>query len=704
MSGLQLGQQIGAMMPDTAGGNFAKGMFDPLSNLGAGVSYMAEGKVGKGLLSLLPGVGTYLQGRDKDEEDARIKATIEAQKKAQYIEATRQSSMTDLQNYIPTNNISMYPDGGTINPVPNTYIVNKSKVTKMVNGEPTTQLIDKYDTLVGQDYGYWGENLQGVNIPPAFQIDKNGKLIVVKSPNMVPIKANGGPINQSPTMILSNADIVKFSSMPRMHDALGEAKKLGATDNDLMRIAKMKYWIDGKTTDTNVNPDDTYMYNLIYNIPASEGIGRQRIPMKANGGPIPPMNIPVSGNPMTQGATQVTTPAGSTAGHHETGQNIPIVNANGQTQAIAEPGEVVADDLIISKRNGLAQEYTAIDNKKKELMAKIEVAKTPEARNGLTRSIEFLNKELERVKGEQEAISAQQQQQQQPQQGQVPVAGNGYDGLGSYDPLTNNISIPGYTPNQGYGLNTPSGYMSIDGNQPTYITDPNQNPNVFASNTSNSSDTPSTPFNWSGALSTAKQIGGYLLPSIMNYKNQAIMQKSMDEIANYKPTLNKINYIEPDYQVGDQVAAINNNFATMNGIADKVSNPLTASSVLASAGADRAQKLNEVYGAKNRADAETYARNTMMGNQVSAQNTSIMNQDSAMKLENRLGLNNAQINLNNTTVSNIQTMIQEGNLNEKDKLTLRLAMQQLNQYGVVDRKLLPDLEKLRISVPAHAVK
>jgi len=697
MAGLQLGKMVGDMMPDTNAGNTLKGVFDPMANVGAGIAYMSEGKIGKGLASLIPGIGTYMQGKDADAREAEIKAITDARAKASYVEAVRSASMNDLQNYTPTNNISMYPDGGVISDStvrPNQYKVIKSRVPKLDEfGNPTGRFITRNDTVFLQDTGTWGENLQAKDIPQQFIVDSNGKLIVNPVTMSTPKMSNGGKINSKPVMVLSNNDITKFGSMKSMSDALEAGRKLGATDHDLMRIAKMKYWIDGQSVGVNIDPMNTNMKNLIY---------KDQTPTMPNGGrlnsPITPMGgrqdfSPVSGDPMTQGATTITTPAGSTAGRHETGQNVPVLNNNGQPVAIGEPGEVVVDDLIISKRNGLAQKYIAIDNQKQALLAKMDKAKTPEARAGLTRSITFYDKQLESIKAEQETLA------QQPQQQQIPVAANGMYGLGDYQ-LQNQSNFGMFNPNKGLNatIEMPTMPYSTEAMNDKY----GYQPEPYTLNT-NSVDTPVktediNSFDWAGGIDKTTQIGAMILPSVMNYKNQKLMDESMKEIASHRPTLNKMNYIEPDYQVGDQVAGINNNFATMNAIAGKVSNPLTAGSILAGAGADRAQRLNEVFGAKNRADAETHYRQTMMGNQMNVQNTALLNQDSAMKLENRLSLNNAQITLNNTTADNLYTMLQEQNLKEKDRLTLTMAVKALNQYGVIDRKLADELKAMGIDI------
>jgi len=530
---IQAGQMIGSAMPDTEAGNVLKGVFDPMSNIGAGMAYMSEGKIGKGLISLIPGVGTYLQGKDSREEEARLKAIKLATEKRDFIESNRNASITDLVNYTPTNAISMYPYGGRIN--------------------------------------------------------------------------------------------------------------------------------------------DTF-------IPTG-GVG---------------MNLPASGNPMTRGASLITTPSGSTSGSHEAGNNIPVIGKDGKPVAIAEPGEVVTNDgdmsLIISKRDGLAQQYTAIENQKQKLIEKIVKAKTPEARSGLTRSIEFLDKQLDAIKEQQRQVSEQMAQVQQSQ-ANIPVAGDGIvfkPSNASYMLNMGNTNITKYNP---YGLELPdlsfSSIPQINGLDLSLSDDWN-----YDAKPNESFD----GINWDKTAGLISQGIGMILPSMMNYKNQKAMRDSMADIMAHRPIPNKINYIHPDFQIGDQIANINNSFAVSRSVADKVSSPLTASNIISDANAQRADNINKIIGEKNRADmqADFYQTNTI--NSISMNNVAALNANKNFQLESRLSQNNALINLNNTTAQSIYAMIQEGNLKERDKSTLMLAIKQLNQYGVIDRNLLPFLESVGVDI------
>lgn len=70
-----------------------------------------------------------------------------------------------------------YPDGGIVNPTPNKFVIIPRRTNKTLNGEKLSTMTTVYDTLVGQDYGYWGENLKGVDVPPPLMTDANGKIV-----------------------------------------------------------------------------------------------------------------------------------------------------------------------------------------------------------------------------------------------------------------------------------------------------------------------------------------------------------------------------------------------------------------------------------------------------------------------------------------------------------------------------------------------
>lgn len=91
-----------------------------------------------------------------------------------------------------------YPDGGMVNPIPNKFVVIPRRTNKVLNGEKLPTMTTVYDTLVGQDYGYWSENLKGVDVPPPLMTDANGKIIYGKPApsNVVATKKYGGVLTR----------------------------------------------------------------------------------------------------------------------------------------------------------------------------------------------------------------------------------------------------------------------------------------------------------------------------------------------------------------------------------------------------------------------------------------------------------------------------------------------------------------------------
>jgi hypothetical protein len=183
-----------------------------LTKLAGGGGIMAEVALGAGsgalAGSVVPGWGTaagaviggvsgLVKGLSNKKQDKLNSDSLKFQEDQRL---AQQRLMDDayMRNYQPNNVSSLYAaNGGNVggNPIPNTYRVNRHKVPKYVAGELTTGFVTKSDTLLGQDTGYWGENLQGINIPKALPIDNNGKVIVPKS--KVSLKANGGEVSST---------------------------------------------------------------------------------------------------------------------------------------------------------------------------------------------------------------------------------------------------------------------------------------------------------------------------------------------------------------------------------------------------------------------------------------------------------------------------------------------------------------------------
>lgn len=70
---------------------------------------------------------------------------------------------------------------------------------------------------------------------------------------------------------------------------------------------------------------------------------------------------------LSNGAELLVNNSGSTTGSHENGDNIPIKKGN-EIVAYAEPGEVVVDDVVLSKRLGFADKYLQLEEMKQDII------------------------------------------------------------------------------------------------------------------------------------------------------------------------------------------------------------------------------------------------------------------------------------------------------------------------------------------------
>ena len=114
---------------------------------------------------------------------------------------------------------------------------------------------------------------------------------------------------------------------------------------------------------------------------------------------------------LNNGAQILTDSNGSTIGTHESGANVPIVS-DGQTQAIAEPGEVLVNNpdgsaTILAKRNGLAQQYIQLENTASQIRMALNTETDIAKQNALKRELAAIEIQKESVKRMQDELAAQ---------------------------------------------------------------------------------------------------------------------------------------------------------------------------------------------------------------------------------------------------------------------------------------------------------
>lgn len=186
----------------------------------------------------------------------------------------------------------------------------------------------------------------------------------------------------------------------------------------------------------------------------------------ANGGSVHNLNnyrgfFPLGGNtsttvlpdaneqPISNNASMVTNDEGGTSGSHEQGDNIPAVDANGQTVAQVEPGEVIMDlpdgtKYALSKRLGFAQTYTKLNSIKQALSTNKPYDKIKS--NTVDAEVRKIDAAIAQLPAKQEAMKQQMGIQDEPQgQGAMGAYGRKL-GNGNYlnpedNPLLNNTSM-----------------------------------------------------------------------------------------------------------------------------------------------------------------------------------------------------------------------------------------------------------------------
>lgn len=100
----------------------------------------------------------------------------------------------------------------------------------------------------------------------------------------------------------------------------------------------------------------SYKYGIAPTDTLSTRFNRLRM---SSGGKLPAKNS----IKLDEGVYLATNDNGGTSGTHETGDNIPV-RTNGKVVAYVEPGEVLNDDVVLSKRLGYAGKYLALEKAK----------------------------------------------------------------------------------------------------------------------------------------------------------------------------------------------------------------------------------------------------------------------------------------------------------------------------------------------------
>ena len=435
-------------------------------------------------------------------------------------------------------------------------------------------------------------------------------------------------------------------------------------------------------------------------------------------------NTQVMGNemPIDPNADMLLNQNGGMTGTHEAGQNIPITDNTGQTQALGEPGEIVVDNPdgskeVLSKRLGFAQRYEEVAAKIEQLKDSMSRERSDIQRNAMKRELLGLERDRDNIVAEQRALNML----------TGNIVGQNQDNMQAPG-MEQNIdpnAMPADMPMASTGFGIPPG-SNIDFNKYGHIFEaanliPNQqslvalaksNPGLYpdrglskmptlsapdTSTTTTADDiaTPKEGFDLDKGLGIASNVLKYAAPVITNALNMKSMRKAAKEINDVKLLPSVVSNYAPKLNINSELAAIDTNYADNLKIGESVANPMTRAYLANVAGSNRLQARNPLFSQKANFDSISKARmlNTNLG--IVNQDINANNQLAANKAMQRADFELSKINLRNSTLNSMYKAIGEANIAEADRIKIQLAIKQLDRGdGVLDRNALDQVKDM----------
>ena len=469
---------------------------------------------------------------------------------------------------------------------------------------------------------------------------------------------------------------------------LDRRKEEAALAAKAKQLSNDQYFASKKRNDTS----ELIAMNNTHAMPYGGKITRKPISFP-KGGNTSSGIIPQSNNGLLDNSQTLTNAAGTTTGSHETGQNIPITDGQGNTQVIAEPGEVKVTNPdgsidILSKRLGFAQRYENLDFKVKRLQQALAKETDVAQRNAMERELKGFEKEKELVVQQQRMVAEQMGNEVTPDG--TPMAPSGFNlkpnQVGYINPNE------GWSPNQ-YKFN-PTNDVSLKSTLPEFTGIPNLNvPNFdYGSGEKGGFLDKFKDPNTLNHLQTGLNL---IAPAVANAKNRRDMRKVAKEINDFTIRPNEIQRYMPTMNIDADVSAINSNYADTMKLGKEVSNPMTANFLANVAGSNRLQSLNPVHQQKINFDTTAKAGVMNYNNQVTNQNINSQNELDKMKLDSRTGLTLSNIDLRQANVNSLAKFVAESNMKQQDKTRLELLIQQLDRGdGVLNANVMKQIQDM----------
>lgn len=386
----------------------------------------------------------------------------------------------------------------------------------------------------------------------------------------------------------------------------------------------------------NIRYSDYYNEYLKTQAKDSTSVSSNTTKLKANGGSVSNVHTPKQNSlRLTNGAILLVNDDGTINGSHEQGDNIPL-KRNGEVVAYAEPGEVVVDNTVLSKRLGIAEDYMQLEQDKK---------------NGMTSEI---NKEQRILPKYNRRLS----DKLIPSNRRVPLAAGGLN-LKSYaagNRLRLNMN----------GIFPPIGGSNIGGS------------NLNATSTDSPNTSASSGMGYMNIASALGTIGNLML------SNQALNRQSKDitkqmEIADaYRPQLTKPYRYNENVDVSDITSEINRGFINSTSNLDTINDPLMTSALRNTANVNRITALSKVFGERNRLVNDIRNKNVDIIRGTNATNMSAIDQSNQFRMSSATQGLNQMMNIGSQRVANYQGALSEFNSILND----RLMMESIGQrYG-----------------------
>jgi len=557
------------------------------------------------------------------------------------------------------------------------------------------------DTSAAYQSGNWGENFSGRNIPPPLPTDVNGKIIYSKvNPKINPVihRAFGGGLDNlgkvpARVPILQNGvPTGKFEMkyIQRPGDiATNDTSGLYASQLPITQpITTVPTYANNPTLDRGLTalPNGSYVVN-------DEISQKNKVVIKANGGKLNAVAIPnknsIQINPK---AELITNDEGGLQGSHETGDNIPVVNAKGQLTARVEPKEVVmttmkGDKVALSNRLGFAQLYQNLDMELKTLNGQLLKTTDNATRNTIKRNADKVRYKMEMLPSRQEQMKTK---------------------LG----INDNID-KGWGDNLSGMLNTTKGILNQQYTDRTQLTPDMQIPLNIPNMKLGKRTMPTFNMPEASSLGESGYLDGIMgkvggigniaqvaLPFVTNWMNNRTLNKSMNMINESKVTPLKYRNLDDKVDNSAQIDEVNRSYREGVGATRNLSDARSAASMKASLAASRVAAINPIQETASNTSRGVRNQNVSGINQVDSINANKADELSRYKLEARVGLNNAKIAGRNQSVDNIYQVLKEGNLKEADKISLELILKTYNQNGVMTRQMSDQLKKYGIDIAA----